>query len=40
MTIKQGPYASGQLKFKAFQGYLKNKFKTVLMTYVFLSAVN
>ena len=35
----QAPYTSGHLKFKTFQGYLKNKFKTVLMTYELLSAV-
>ena len=38
-TPIQGPYTSGHLKFKAFQGYLKKKFKTVLTTYV-LSDVN
>ena len=40
MVTKQGPYMSGHLKFKAFQGYLKKKFKAVLTTYVLLSAVN
>ena len=36
----QGAYTPGHLKFKAIQDYLKKKFKTVLTTYVLLSAVN
>ena len=42
-VVREGPYTSGYLKFKAIQDFtrlLKKKSKTVLTTYVLLSAVN
>ena len=35
VSTMQGPYTSGHLKLKATQGFLKKKFKTLLMTCTF-----